>query len=126
MNHYLFIIVCTKKVDVMSLCSFCDHRHGLANSAVHFSLSCIGNESHILNCEQRPIINGSCTHLNDIEIICCKLIKCVSLNKANKYILESYNYVGESLQITYNLPFALPYPPRVHLPSIGTNGITFH
>ena len=52
------------------------YRHGLANSTVHFSLSCNGSESHILNCEQAPIVNSTCTHEFDIEIICCKLSHC--------------------------------------------------
>ena len=55
----------------------CNYRHGLANSTVHFLLSCNGSETHILNCQQSKIINGSCTHENDIEIICCKFPKCI-------------------------------------------------
>ena len=60
---------------------FCNHRHGLANSTVHFSLSCNGSETHVLNCQQLPIINESCSHRNDIEIICCKLTFVAKLNK---------------------------------------------
>ena len=47
-------------------------RHGLANSVVHLSLSCEGTESHILNCQQFRVLNTTCSHLQDIEIICCE------------------------------------------------------
>ena len=60
-------------------CLYVIHRHGLANSTIHFSLSCDGNETHILNCQQSRIVNSTCTHENDIEIICCKLSKCVPI-----------------------------------------------
>ena len=50
------------------------YRHGLANSVVHLSVSCDGTETHILNCDQFRVVNTSCSHLNDIEIICCELL----------------------------------------------------
>ena len=62
------------------LCIGCDSdifhcRHGLTNSANHLVLSCNGNETHILNCDQIQITDfGICTHLEDVEIICCEFL----------------------------------------------------
>lgn len=66
---------CTMPV-VWSLLSlaFLDYRHGLASSAVHLVLSCNGDESHILNCDYFRVYNAHCSHLEDVEIICCKLL----------------------------------------------------